>query len=1064
MSRALPLSISSWLTFACALTFYWLTVDPGISYWDCPEYVTVASRMEIGHPPGNPIWMLAMRVATMPFPLHIHALVINLWSGVFMAFAAFFLCRVIFVPVRTLLSSPKFGSSIGPGYADTLAAVIAFGASMSFALCDSAWFSAVEAEVYAMSTFLSALTLWIMTLWWHEKSPGRQTRLIILLSYLTGLSLGVHQLNLLLIPVFALVMFYKYHPNKGNRFAPFLVVTAACIGIGIILMGILPGILFGAASIELHAVNSWSWPYNLGAALFCILLFLLLSGFLICLPSKSIWSKGVWMLSFLLLGFSSFVIILIRAQANPPMNEGVPSDIFALKSYIERDQYPSSPLIYGETPYSLPMFEEKFIDIVPYYTRYILEKGKPQFVPVQPGALMHYRSGMVSPTDSEENLRVAQTGRGYLLADYSFKQKLTPELNMWFPRMTSRKVADRLAYADWAGMTEESMLRVPVSETVDSLGHYRTRMYPSGSRPEVWSYKPTNLQNLRFFVAYQSYYMYFRYLFWNFIGRQNDFPSTGEIEHGNFVTGISYIDSQWLGVTDDIPPEIWSENPGRNRYFGIPFALGILGIIWLACAGRVQRRYLALTVVLFLMTSLAIVAYLNQSPGEPRERDYTFLVSYMAFCMWIAAGSTAVASGCIGLFKNISAMQRLKGPMPKITVALTAALFALGVPALMAAENFDDHDRSGRYEPAFYVSSFTDFELPSIIFSHGDNYSFPLWYASEVLSQPSDNPTFIPVDITYLSLPWYIKNIKNQDYRGFNTYASSPEIAYGTFVLSRIPADQDSTYLPLDVALESLYSKAPELIASGEMPAFPEARVSIPFSPGDSVVINLRDFTNGSSFLPFRQLMLLDILASNTQTVISNSPNPRVLFFPYAIDYSFYKALEPALRPALFGKIYAPWLNDSSAHALLKNSIEREFRKLEDLPMGKHYIDPVIADRSKRYRGELILAAGQLLNQGDTLLAYSLIKSLLEKYPYSSLLPGDFTMADSTFYEGSQALKILKSLGDATGDSLLIKDSRQLRQQMELRHNQWLRYYHSLSPLQRATLSNRSRRLLIPPQ
>lgn len=1019
----LSLAISSWLAFAVSLTLYWITADPGASYWDCPEYVTIASKMEVGHPPGNPVWMLVMRVATIPFLPQHHAYVVNLCSGAFMAFATFFLCRIIFLPVRLYL---------GKNY---LAGLISIGASLCFALCDSAWFSAVEAEVYAMSAFLTALSLWIVMLWWFEKSKSRRIRLLVLLSYITGLSLGVHQLNLLLIPVFALVILYKSRPDIINPGIVWLWFIGSCILLGFILMGFMPGLLFGVGNFELFTVNTLGLPYHSGIIVFFFLililfiLFILLSQKFLSSSIGSGKSTTVALITaFFLIGFSSFFMILIRAQAAPPMNEGAPDNIFALASYINRDQYPSSPLIYGETPYSRPMFEETFVNGHPQYSKYLLKKEKAIYQPVIPHAALAYRSGFLSHRDSINNQKIMESQKGYLLSDYKFSQELTPELNMWFPRMTSRNTSDRLAYSSWGGMTEEKMDKIQISETLDSNGMPRPRLDMWGERAPVYSYRPTYYQNFKYFISYQVYYMYFRYLFWNFIGRQNDFPSNGEIEHGNFITGWPLLDKVLVGDPDYYPPEIWNQNKGHNVYFGIPFLLGILGIIYLGCGNRQSRRKLTLITVFFVMTGLAIVVYLNQTPGEPRERDYTFLGSYMAFSMWIAAGMTFIAS-------------RLLLLKPKKLAVIISAIIMFGPATLMALENFDDHDRRDRYETTFYASSLLDFETPSIIFSHGDNSSFPLWYASEVLDMGRSHT---PVDITYLSLPSYVINLKKQGAKGIHTVATTPEIAFGKFLLTKIPADSVSKPIPLDTALHSLYNSA-DAVAE-----WPSSIVTINNGKGEKHTVNLHSFTKGSSYLPFKTLMLLDLI----------SQKERPLFFPSLIDHSFYAPLDSLLLPALFGKIYAPQMSDNEAIGIMKKSVERELNKLSKLNIKPHYIDPVIADRSVRYRGELVIAANTLLNHGDTVFPVKIIDAIEKYYPYDTILPGTFTVSDSTFYEGKEYINLLYTLSEATGENRFRSKANNLDSLMSLRRHEWLRFYNHLSPSQRHTLSSRTRRLL----
>lgn len=1031
----LPISVSSWITFAISLAFYWITADPGVSYWDCPEYVTVASKMEVGHPPGNPVWMLALRVATIPFPPQYHAYIINLWSGAFMALAAFFLCRVIFVLLNATAKPVLPWRN----------ALISSGASLCFALCDSAWYSAVEAEVYAMSAFLTGLSLWIMTVWWYADNKGKQMRWLILLAYITGLSLGVHQLNLLLIPVFSLIVLYRLHPEKIPLSYPILCFICSFALVGLILFVFLPSVIKGAMQAELFGVNVAGWPYHYGMLAFIIIVFLILIVMAIATGKLLFRHPGnrrpgytlyyaVWSGLFLLLGYSSFGIIMIRAAAAPPMNDGVPDNIFTLGAYIDREQYPSTPLFYGQTPYSMPILEESFVDGSPVYSRYVLKKGNPKYRMMIPDARLYYRSRMVSHSDSMHNEEILKRGKGYLLEDYRFSQVLTPELNMWFPRITSRKVSDREAYDGWAGMNEQNMDYVAVSQAKDSSGNFVPKMDVSGNREDAFSYRPTYMQNLRFFMSYQSYYMYFRYLFWNFVGRQNDYPSQGEVEHGNFITGIPPFDRFLPGTTSQSPAEISTQNKGHNRYFAIPFLFGIFGIFCLLCRKRFDQRILAIITAFFFMTGLAIVIYLNQSPGEPRERDYTFLGSYMAFAIWIAFG--------------IKGFSDLFGKQGRVKAAwITVILISCGIPTLMAVENFDDHDRRGRFETTYYASSLLDFEIPSVIFSYGDNSSFPLWYATEVLDLGKNHT---PVDITYLSLPSYVVNLKKQGERGVKTLASSADIAFGRFLLTGIPPAHHSDTLPLSTALRQLYA------SDATHPVFPSAYVSIPKDRMDSLVIDLRELTKGSSYLSFRHLMLLDILVSQLE-----SDQPKALYFPSYIDYSFYRPLMPALHPTLFGRIYAPWISDSVASDVLSSAAERELMKIQGLNTIGHYTDPLISDYNRRYRGELIMAAEGLLSGGKISEAEKIASAIELKFPYADLSPGSFTVTDSTFYEGKEYIRLMTSLYEATGNENYAMKADTLQAMMAETRSEWLHYYNSLSPQDRKTLSNRSRRLLI---
>lgn len=1036
----IPLDLVSWSVFALTLALYWITSDPAVSYWDCPEYVIAASRLEIGHPPGNPVWMLAMRVATIPFPAEYHARVINLCSGLFMAFSVFFLCRVLFVVARTSL--PRLFNGLGKKLSGKIMTLIAScvsaGGALCFAFCDSVWFSAVEAEVYAMSTMLSALSLWIMTLWWWAPDKARRWRLLILLSYLIGLSLGVHQLNLLCIPVYGLIILYRFNRERINIGITLFVIMVSLGVVGIILLIVMPGSLAILRSFELFMVNGFGAPYDSGIILAIVLLALLviISIYLSQTAGKPGLSASFWMLGFVLLGYSSFGIIMIRSRAIPFMNEGSPSDIFALSAYINRDQYPSVPLLYGETPYSSPVLKENIKDGKPVYTRYLLKKGKPLYTPLEENPKLSPRSGFLTAADSSSNSSIISRGAdGYLLRDYTYSQVLTPELDMWFPRITSRNPSDRSSYADWAGMTPATMETEKVSDVMDSDGNFSNKANEAGEREEAYSLRPTYAQNLRYFLSYQLFYMYFRYLFWNFMGRQNDYPSTGEIDHGNFITGFPLIDKAMLGPSSTVPRELGKDNPGHNNYYCIPFILGIIGFIWLAAVSRFSRRMLSVSALLFLMTGVAIVVYLNQTPGEPRERDYSFLVSYMAFAIWISAG-------ILFLFRVLLRYLPMKAGI------LVAILISFFPATLMAVVNFDDHDRRGRFEPLFYAGSLLEMETPSVIFTHGDNSTFPVWYASEIEGLGESH---IPVDVTYMGTPDYIINLSKGRDKNLSVMAREGDLRYGAFLLTRIPASDASSPLPLKEALTELYATQDFSKGGAE---FPASHVMI-VSAGDSLTLNLRDFTAGSSYLSMRHLMLLDILASQDESV-----SPKALFFPTHIDWNLYRPLKPLLKPALFGKIYSPQLTDSAAIALLERSVKRELSRMHPVTFIGHYADPVTADFTRRHRGEMIMAADILLEAGNAELTSEIIDEIEKKYPYSILSPGSFTVEDSTYYEGKEYALLLDKMSRLPGYEKYREPASAQNKLLDHRRQEWLRYYRSLPADRRSTLSPRSKRIL----
>ncbi|MDE6008778.1 MAG: DUF2723 domain-containing protein [Muribaculaceae bacterium] len=1048
---------SSFAVFAISLLIYILTADRSASFWDCPEYITCASRLEVGHPPGNPIWMLAMRVITSPLPQATHPFAINLASGLMTALAAFFLSRLSWL-----------GGAVIAGKRHRFIPVLsALAGGLSFAFCDSVWFSAVEAEVYAMSAFLSLLSLWLLVRWWVAPTAGARSRLLILIAYIMGLSLGVHQLNLLIIPVISLVIYFRFHPQGGNFTGASFAFLGGCGGVALILFGMMNGTLYLAGRFEIISVNQLGMPLFSGVLiyatliiiLFCLTLpnityiskhrniafllyFLLifLSGIFLFsdhtiiaiilsvisasalaypLFSRRIVANAGWCLAFILLGFSSFALILIRGYAAPPMNEGAPTDIFALSSYLARDQYGSTPLLYGPTPFSKALLKEDYQEgkDTPVYSRIVLEKRKPRYVLARPEGRLGYRSGFVSNKEDAENYKLLSSGKpGYVLADYSYRSVTTPELNIWLPRITSSLPSHIESYGDWAGMTEETMTKVEASATLDSLGHPVGKIGNDGKRVKSVAYRPTYLQNLRYFLAYQVGYMYLRYLGWNFIGRQNDIPSTGEIEHGNVITGFSFIDNAMLGNQNFLPPEQGMMNKGRNVYYAIPFIIGIFGIVALCRKGKAGKRWAILSSLLFLMTGLAIVVYLNQTPGEPRERDYSFLVSYAVFAFWIGCG---VAKGSL-IFVKLFPIGR----------ALPGIILATLSPALLFVENFDDHDRRERGEPLHLTSDMLEAMPASVIFTQGDNYTFPLWFTQETMGIGKKHCV---IDLTYLSLPDYVVNLMRQ---GNLPITARPEdIAYGAFAFTRIAEDADTVPIPLIDALHALYAD------KDGAPTFRHSRVVIPgATAADTLLLNLNEFAGGGRYIPFRKLMILDILASSLQM-----PDPIPLRFINRCRSDIYRPILPAVRKDSYSFVYSPYTHPSA--------LDNPGRPT---PSHPRYADPLLHEMVRQRRGELVATAERIASS-DAVRAAALLYDIENAYPLEFYPPGDASIGDSIFHEGERMATLLYTLA--------AKNRRQdLRQRADLilsmlisEAESWNRFITSLPPSRRNTVSNSSR-------
>lgn len=1072
------------IVFITALLTYGVTVDRSASFWDCPEYITCASLLEIGHPPGNPFWMLAMRFATIPFSAEYHALVIGLCSSLFMALAAFLLTKITF-SISFYVATKYLHKHNQPTFFVTLiSSIAAVTAGMTFAFCDSAWFSAVEAEVYAMSAFLTSLVIWLMIKWAKTYNHAHRKRLLILIAYITGLSIGVHQLNLLCIPVLSLIYVFRKYPYGKSALRAWVAIFISFIIIILILIGMMNGTLSWMQTFELRAVNSLGMPYFSGVYIYLIMLviaaviaiavatngarcvtaismsaFIWLSGIFVFKGNLIIaailstisgvavvyclhWDRAkviscIFSLAFILLGYSSFALILIRGYASPPMNEGAPTDIFALSSYIARDQYGSTPLFYGATPYSRPMYEETWTpgNNLPGYSLYRLKKGKAKYAPVMTDAKLSYRSRMLSEKDSANNSEIIKKREGYILSDYSFSRVTTPELNMFFPRITGTSQSDIESYESWVGMTKESMDKIEISEAIDTLGRPVGKISPSGNREKSFSYRPTYLQNLNFFLSYQVGYMYFRYLLWNFMGRQNDFPSTGEIDHGNFITGFPFIDNAMLGDQTLMPANASSHNNGRNVYYCLPFILGITGIIFLFCSGKSGHQALAIITLLFIMTGLAIVVYLNQLPGEPRERDYSFLGSYMAFSIWIGFGITAI---CLWMVKY---------KVNETIAIMSTTVVAVAIPIIMLNENWDDHDRTGRSEPFDYASNLLLTETPAIIFTQGDNFTFPMWYAQEVMNTGRQHTV---IDVSYFAIPEYVVNLMKQGERGVAFTATPADIAYGAYSYTRIAPDADTTAIPAIDALRNLYT-------SGEKtPTLHNRIVTLPGkNDNDTLTIDLKDFANGSSMLPFRKLMLLDMLATNAE-----SDSPRNVYFHTAISSDFYRPFKSSTRRLPFVDAYVPGMTDSIHLATLAKNLEPPLFLPNRDTIPTLRTDPVIADQVRRQRGEIILAARQFFEAGYCKDAKSILFLLEFLYPYSRISAGSFTLADSTFHEGIEFALLKIDIAKRTRDKPQAQQASYSIDNMLKESRQWKNYYASLPIWRRHTVSNSSRRLI----
>ena len=755
-------NVLGWITFLVAAFVYCSTIEPTASFWDCPEFITTGYKLEVGHPPGAPFFMLTANLfshfASDPSQV---AKMVNTMSALLSATTILFLFWSITHLTRRLimkdwscLTTPK------------LIAIEASGlvGALIYTFSDTFWFSAVEGEVYAYSSAFTAIVFWLILKWEDKADEAHSDRWLVLIAYMTGLSIGVHLLNLLCIPAIVLVYCYRRFPNielKGSLIA--LVVSFVIVAA--VLYGVVPGIITVGGWFELFFVNTLGCPFNTGEVVYIFLLVatviwaiyetytdrslkrqnlaFVLSVGMLGIPFYGFgWSAVVigivvlvalWFvlgyrkrvekklvpvitarvkntallcMLMLMIGYSSYAVIVIRSTANPPMDQNSPEDIFTLGSYLSRDQYGDRPLAYGQAYTSQVAFDVQGNMCIPKRTK---------------GAPVYQRKEKASKEEKDSYFVVTT------------KDKMVYAQNMVFPRMYSSDHAQ--AYESWLGGVTGT--DVPYDRCGES----------------VMVKMPSQWDNIRFFLSYQCNFMYWRYFMWNFCGRQNDIQGNGEAEHGNWITGISFIDNLMYGDQSKLPDDL-KNNKGHNVFYGLPLLLGLIGLFWQAWRGRRGIRQFWVVFFLFFMTGLAIVIYLNQTPMQPRERDYAYAGSFYAFAIWCGMGVAA-------LYDMIA--RKMKGVNPTAIAAVVALLCVL-VPIQMASQTWDDHDRSGRYTcrdfGQNYLMTLQDKGNP-IIFTNGDNDTFPLWYCQETEGIRTDARV---CNLSYLQTDWYIDQMKRPAY------------------------------------------------------------------------------------------------------------------------------------------------------------------------------------------------------------------------------------------------------------------------------------------------------------
>jgi len=804
-----------WLAFFIAAFVYCSTIEPTASFWDCPEFITTGYKLEIGHPPGAPFFMLTANLFSQltSDPTQV-ARMVNTMSALLSATCILFLFWTITHLTRRLL--------ISNWNEMTLPKMIAIEASgmvgaLIYTFSDTFWFSAVEGEVYAYSSAFTAVVFWLILKWEDHADEPHSDRWLVLIMYMTGLSIGVHLLNLLCVPAIVLVYYYRRFPD-ANLKGSLVALGVSIVILAAVLYGVVPGIITVGGWFELFFVNTLGMPFNTGEIIYILLLvacviwavyetqtqkhsltiqnvaFLASVGmlgipfygwgwsafFIGVVVLAALWfllkytvnkqplitarMKNTMLLCMLMLmiGYSSYALIVIRSSANPPMDQNSPEDIFTLGDYLGREQYGQRPLFYGPAYTSQVALEQEG-----NYCKPVMSKGKPV-----------YQRKEKASADEKDSYFVVRTKDEYKYAQ-----------NMLFPRMYDAGHA--AAYESWMGGVDGS--QVPY----DRCGE------------QMMVKVPSQLENIRFFLSYQCNFMYWRYFMWNFAGRQNDIQGNGELEHGNWLTGFSFIDNARLGDQSLLPEDL-KQNKGHNVFYCMPLILGLVGLFWQAWYTRKRKatingqektiddpigiRQFWVVFFLFFMTGLAIVFYLNQTPMQPRERDYAYAGSFYAFAIWCGMGVAAI-------------IDWLNRKIKKESLVLTGivGLVCLIVPIQMASQTWDDHDRSGRYCCRDFGQNYLmtlQEEGNPIIFTNGDNDTFPLWYNQDTEGFRTDARV---CNLSYLQTDWYIDQMRRPAY-------DSPSVPISWSRLEYCAGTNE--YVQIDASLkgqvEELYRQNPE--------------------------------------------------------------------------------------------------------------------------------------------------------------------------------------------------------------------------------------------------------------
>ena len=1006
-----------WLCFVIATVTYMLTLEPTASFWDCPEFISQGAKLEVGHPPGNPIWMLTARffINFAGGDMSMAALMVNAMSALLSAGTILLLFWTITHLVRRIIVKDNASE------VSLTKMIVIFGAGLCGALAytwsDTFWFSAVEGEVYAFSSFCTALVFWLILKWEDRADDPTSDRYLILIAYVIGISIAVHLLNLLCIPAIGLVIYYRKFKDTNAK-GSLIALGISCVVVGLILYGLVPGFVEMAQYFELFFVNSCGMGYNMGALIYAIVLVALFIWNIYELYSQksmtkikvatclSIFFSGMpfigenyaipvlFMIGVVLyfiftsklpirilnivvtgilvifIGYSSYALLLIRANANTPMNQNAPDNVFALSSYLNREQYGQRPLFHGAT----------FGEFVTYQEDPNTGQNVVKYVPAS--AIMRDESGNAVTTKGRpEYGKVVKTSPEqadkYIIKNYKEDYEEIPEFKMLFPRIYSSDAGHVRAYKDWVNYDADNAKRKIVN------------MYDSNERGMVAKEvaMPSFTDNLAYFMNYQMNHMYWRYFMWNFAGRQNDIQGNGEVTQGNWISGISFIDNARLGDQSLLPEEFGTGNKGHNVYFLLPLLFGIIGLLWQLFASKRGTEQFWVVTFLFLMTGVAIVLYLNQTPNQPRERDYAFAGSFYAFAIWIGMAVPGIWDGIKSLFtkkapKNEKIAKEVEQPEDKksLAIAVVAAILGLIVPIQMVSQTWDDHDRSGRYTARDFGKNYlSSVDKNGIIFVNGDNDTFPLWYAQEVEGYRTDVKV---VNMSYLTTDWYAYQNQHPTYDApaIDMYAQpkdylNDKLQY-RYVLPQKQLSSakealeftysDQAYIPaydiriFNAGMVYIPVDADKVIKAGIVPASQREQIV------DTLFI---DIAKQESGLVLNKTLALDMIAKSAE----NGWN-RPIYYAVTVPNSYHLGLTPYLQQT--GMAYQ--VTPVKAGINGDNGINTE--KMYDVVMNKYlwggldqgkdlYLDETVRRMVSTTRGTMISLAQELFLEGFAQLA-----------------------------------------------------------------------------------------------